>query len=110
MNVRAFAFRPNTDPAVITGLVTWDGLDFADRYEVTVMEDGMPLQNVSVYCMWTHERAPPPPLQALYPFVLSALPISAPRHFLCHPAKGTQGWKCVLPGDGYYLHCAGESQ
>jgi hypothetical protein len=53
MNVRAFAFRPNTDPAVITGLVTWDGLDFADSYEVTVMEGGMQLPNVSANYMYT---------------------------------------------------------
>ena len=48
MNVRVFTFRPNTDPNVVTGLVKWDGMNFADRYVVDVTENGQQLSNVSL--------------------------------------------------------------
>lgn len=50
-NVRVFAFRPNTDPMVITGLVSWDNMDFVDMYTISVTENGGALSNVSAgYC------------------------------------------------------------
>ena len=39
-NVQVFIYRPNTDNSVLTGLVTWDPIEFALNYTVTVRQQG----------------------------------------------------------------------
>ena len=46
-NVRVFVYRPNTDDATLTGLVFWDAMEFVISYSVTVLQNNVPIANVS---------------------------------------------------------------
>jgi len=48
-NVRAFSFRPSTDPSVLTGLVIWDRVEDIHNYTVRVTHNSTELPNVRMY-------------------------------------------------------------
>lgn len=46
--MRAYSFRPNTNASVITGIVFWDEVQYAQNFTVTVSRDGTAVDDVSL--------------------------------------------------------------